>query len=184
MKALYLCLAVLMAQPVLAAGPAAPLPAPGALSDWTGLHAGIQAGQMNNALAFRGRTFLSGSTDTWGLHAGYAHDFGPHVLGAEADFNRFRGGNGDLFRLKGRAGVDLGRFQPYVVIGLSRLSGDGLTETAPVLGVGGDWKATERLTLGLEYTYQEFEDVLEDEIGIRGYDLEMELVHLRASWRF
>ena len=181
MKILFLALGVLAAQPVLAADAAAPLSAG---SDWTGFHAGIQVGRMDNALAFQGRTFLSGGTDTWGLHAGYAHDFGPHVLGAEADLNRFRGGNADLLRIKGKAGVDLGRFQPYLVMGLSRLSGDGLTETAPVFGAGGDWTVTDRLTVGIEYTYQEFDDVLEDETGVAGYDLEMELAHLRASWRF
>ena len=69
-------------------------------------------------------------------------------------------------------------------MGLSRLSGDGLTEIAPVVGAGGDWTVTDRLTVGIEYTYQEFDDVLEDETGVAGYDLEMELAHLRASWRF
>ncbi|WP_207102476.1 outer membrane protein [Paracoccus shandongensis] len=178
MKILFLVLGALVAQPVLAADAVAPL-SPG--SHWTGFHAGIQIGRMDNALAYQGRTFLSGGTDSWGLHAGYAHDFGPHVLGAEADFNRFRGGNGDLLRLKGKAGVDLGRYQPYLVMGLARLSGDGLTEAAPLFGVGGDWKVTDRLTIGIEYTYQEFDDVLADETGVAGYDLDMELAHLRAS---
>lgn len=184
MKHVVLVLGALAAQPVFAADPAIPVALAKDRSDWGGFHAGIQLGRMDNALAYEGRTFLSGGTDTWGLHAGYAHDAGPHVLGVEADFNRFRGGNGELLRIKGKAGVDLGRFQPYLVIGASRLSGDGLSETAPVFGVGGDWMVTERLTVGIEYTYQEFEDVLQDEIGVAGYDLEMELAHLRMSWRF
>ncbi|WP_374300543.1 outer membrane protein [Paracoccus sp. (in: a-proteobacteria)] len=182
MKHLLVLLGALAAQPALAGDTVPSLAAGG--SDWGGFHAGVQVGHMTNALDYRGRTFRSGSTETWGLHAGYTHDFGPHVLGAEADFNRFRGGNADLIRIKGKAGVDLGRYQPYLVIGAARLSGDGVTEAAPMFGVGGDWKVTDRFTVGIEYTYHEFEDVLEDETGFSGYDLELELVNARASWRF
>lgn len=162
----------------------APLPAPADASDWGGFHAGVQIGRTDNILTYQGRTVPSADTHALGIHAGFATDFGPYVLGIEADFGRFLGTSGDLARLKGRAGVDLGRFQPYLVIGAARLSGDGLLETAPVFGMGTDWKATDRLTLGIEYTIQEFEDARMSRLGLLDPDLRMELVHLRMSWRF
>lgn len=176
MRKRIFAIVALAAQPAFAADPLA--------GDWGGFHAGVQAGQMTSTLDYRGTPIQSGTADSWGVHAGYTVDLGPHMLGAEADLNRFKGGNADLIRLRGRAGVDLGRFQPYLVLGVARLAGDGITETAPVFGVGGDWKISDRLTVGIEYTIQEFEDVLKDETGFSGYDLELELVQARASWRF
>ena len=184
MKHVFLVLGAVAAAPVLAAEPALPLPAPRDASGWGGFHAGMQVGRTDTLLTYRGQSVPGADTRTLGGHAGFSADLGAHVLGVEADVTRFLGTSGDLARLKGRAGMDLGRFQPYLLLGVARLSGDGLLETAPVVGLGGDWKATDRLSIGVEYTRQEFQDAATDRLGVPDADLRIELVHLRLSWRF
>lgn len=75
----------------LAGGPAAPdmepapvAPAPEARpsQDWTGFYLGGQIGQTNSDfIGGSGATISDGNTETYGLHAGFNHDFGSWVLG-------------------------------------------------------------------------------------------------------
>ncbi|MGZ3215328.1 outer membrane protein [Paracoccus sp. T5] len=168
-----------------------PVPAPvvapvvAAGSDWSGFYAGLQYGQGDGELST-----LDDSTDfdAYGVHAGYNRDFGRFVLGGELDYNRLDidtvDDKGDLARLRARAGYDMGRFMPYVTLGAARVSADlgavDLKETAFTYGIGGEFKVTERVSVGAEYTRQDFDDVAD----IDGLDLDSDMVQLRASFRF
>ena len=152
------------------------------VSDWSGFYAGLQYGQGDADVSFDGES-VSDDFDAYGLHAGYNRDFGQFVLGGELDYNRIDlddAGEGDLVRLRGRAGYDLGRFLPYVSLGAAHIDADDLSETAFTYGIGADFKVTERVTVGAEYTRQDFDDVAD----LSGVDLDTDMVQLRASFRF
>lgn len=156
-------------------------------SDWTGFYAGAQYG----AGSFK----LSDGTDSadedhkaYGLHAGYLHDFGQFVLGGELDYNKLDIDNvdnkGDMTRLRARAGYDMGRFMPYVTLGVAKLSLDSngydISETDMTYGIGGDFKVTDAFTVGAEYSKQDFSDVAD----IDGLDLDTDMIQLRAAYHF
>lgn len=152
------------------------------VSDWSGFYAGLQYGQGDADVSFDGDS-VSDDFDAYGLHAGYNRDFGQFVLGGELDYNRIDlddAGEGDLVRLRGRAGYDLGRFLPYVSLGAAHVETDDLSDTAFTYGIGADFKVTERVTVGAEYTRQDFDDVAD----LSGVDLDTDMVQLRASFRF
>jgi outer membrane immunogenic protein len=165
----------------------APVIAPA--SDWSGFYAGLQYGQGSGDRTEEGFDDISSDLDAYGLHAGYNRDFGQFVLGAELDYNRLDiddvADKGDLWRLRGRAGYDAGRFMPYVTLGAARVSadlGDGLdlSETGVTYGIGADFKVTEQIVVGAEYTRQNFKDVAD----VDGLDVDGDMVQLRASFRF
>ncbi|WP_405403189.1 outer membrane protein [Paracoccus sp. Ld10] len=152
------------------------------VSDWTGFYAGLQYGQGDADVSFDGDS-VSTDFDAYGVHGGYDRDFGRFVLGGELDYNRIElddAGEGDLVRLRGRAGYDLGRFLPYVSLGAAHVDADDLSETAFTYGIGADFKVTERVTVGAEYTRQDFDDVAD----LSGGDLDTDMVQVRASFRF
>ena len=169
--------------PVVEPAPApvvAPVAAP--VSDLTGFYAGLQYGQGDADVNFDGDS-VSSDFDAYGVHGGYNRDFGQFVLGGELDYNRIdldEAGEGDLVRLRGRAGYDLGRFMPYVSLGAAHVETDDLSETAFTYGIGADFKVTERMTLGAEYTRQDFDDVND----VSGFDIDSDMVQVRASFRF
>lgn len=153
-------------------------------SDWTGFYAGAQWGQGNADLGDAETDF-----DAYGIHGGYMRDLGNWVVGGELDYNQIDGDDldekGDLTRLRARAGYDMGRFMPYVTAGAAHLSqdlGDGIdvSETAFSYGIGADYKVTEKVTVGAEYTRQDFNDV----DNIDGLDLDTDMVQVRAAYRF
>lgn len=170
--------------PVVEPAPA-PVAAPvvDAGSDWSGFYAGLQYGQGSADASFEGDSFSS-DFDAYGVHAGYNRDFGRFVLGGELDYNRVSvddvDDKSDLVRLRGRAGYDMGRFMPYVTLGAAHLSDDDLSETGLAYGIGAEFKVTERVSLGAEYSRQDFKDV--DDID--DLDLDTDMVQLRASFRF
>ena len=110
------------------------------------------------------------------------------MLGGELDYNKLDIDNvddkGDLTRLRARAGYDMGRFMPYVTLGVAKLSMDGegydISETDVTYGIGGDFKVTDAFTVGAEYSKQDFSDV--DDID--GLDLDTDMVQLRAAYHF
>lgn len=152
------------------------------VSDWSGFYAGLQYGQGDADVSFDGDS-VSDDFDAYGLHAGYNRDFGQFVLGGELDYNRIDlddAGEGDLVRLRGRAGYDLGRFLPYVSLGAAHVETDDLSDTAFTYGIGADFKVTERVTVGAEYTRQDFDGVND----VSSFDVDSDMVQLRASFRF
>lgn len=156
-------------------------------SDWTGFYAGAQYGKGSAELSLDGVNDDE-DMDAYGLHGGYLHDFGKFVLGGELDYNKLDIDNvddkGDLTRLRARAGYDMGRFMPYVTLGVAKLSVDtgtyDISETDVTYGIGGDFKVTNNFTVGAEYTKQDFNDV--DDID--GLDLDTDSVQLRAAYHF
>ena len=156
-------------------------------SDWTGFYAGAQYGKGNFKLSL-GDAEDENDMDAYGLHGGYLRDFGKFVLGGELDYNKLDIDNvddkGDLTRLRAKAGYDMGRFMPYVTLGVAKLSIDSgaydISETDVTYGIGGDFKVTDKFTVGAEYSKQDFSDV--DDID--GLDLDTDLVQLRAAYHF
>lgn len=187
------------AEPVVVAAPAPVaqvqpvVQAPG----WGGFYLGAQAGTIgveaeSEALEFDG-TF-------YGVHAGYMHDFGSFVLGAELDYDIFNldeltfrgerdvafdGEDGSVMRLKARAGYNLGRFLPYATAGIARLAlddapfGDETTD-GTFVGFGGVFKATDNILVGGEFLRHQFDDAFD----LDGLDLEADTFSLRASFQF
>ncbi|MBT0778531.1 porin family protein [Paracoccus sp. pheM1] len=151
--------------------------------DWTGFYAGLQYGQGNLDASVPGVTVDAGDFDALGLHAGYLRDFGQFVLGGELDYNNVEhddfDGSADLWRLRARAGYDMGKFQPYVTLGAARLSGEDAKETGLTYGIGADFLLTDNFSAGLEYSHADFSDV--DGTNI---DLDADMVQIRASYRF
>lgn len=174
-------------QPVIAPIVTAPVEDP---SDWTGFYAGLQYGQGNAELKGAGNS-ADEDFDAYGVHAGYNHDMGKWVLGGELDYNKLdfdqSEGDGDLVRLRGRAGYDMGKLLPYATLGVAHISADDvgadLSETGITYGLGVEYKATEKFSVGLEYSRNDFSDVDEDNLG-KGIDLDSDLVQVRASYRF
>lgn len=193
--------AITMSSAAFAGGYVAPVAAPAPVvvtapvmmaPDWSGFYAGLQYGQGSAEVSGFGVTVDAGDFDAYGLHAGYTRDFGQFVLGGELDYNKVdfddADEDGDLVRLRARAGYDAGRFLPYATLGVARVSGDigddSVSETGVTYGIGADFRVTDSFTLGLEYSRNDFSDVLEDELGTSGVDLDTDLVQVRASYRF
>ena len=90
----------------------------------------------------------------------------------------------DLTRLRLRAGYDMGRFMPYATLGAAKISGEAagvsISETRPTYGIGVDFQATDKITVGGEYTYQKWKDVAD----LDGVNVDAKMFQLRASYRF
>ena len=152
--------------------------------DWSGFYAGLQYGQGNAELS---DSDFDSDYDAYGLHAGYLFDFGQVIAGAELDYNKVDldqiDDDADLWRLRGRVGYDMGRFQPYATLGAARISTDDdagdISETGITYGLGAEYLVTEKFSVGAEYSRSDFSDVIAD-----GIDLDTDLVQVRASYRF
>lgn len=160
-------------------------PAAAAGADWTGFYAGLQFGQGDLSAERVGsveQPRLSTDIDALGVHVGYLRDFGNFVAGAELAYDNVDAdgpaGSADLLRLRARLGYDLGRFLPYLNLGMARLSDSGESANGMTYGIGADYLVTDRISLGLEYSRTEFDDVLP------GIDGEMDLIQIRASYHF
>lgn len=156
--------------------------------NWDGFYAGLQYGQ--------GSAELDGlddvDTEGWGVHGGYTRGFGNWILGGELDYNKVSldegdlDGEGDLWRLRGRAGYNMGQFQPYLTAGVAHISTDedalDISETGWTYGVGVEYLVSQKFSVGLEYTRSDFSDVIEGSNG--DVDLDTDLVSIRGSYRF
>lgn len=96
---------------------------------------------------------------TWGLFAGYRHQFASGVvLGAEAAWHRAAT---DQIEVKAQVGFALGRALPFVTAGWEFESGEALH------GLGIDYGLTSRITAGTEYVRFGSSDRLTARIGWR-----------------
>lgn len=153
---------------------------------WTGGYAGLQFGTGDLDASFAGAS-QSVDVDAVGLHAGYMLDLGQFAVGGELSYDNLSadnaagaGGDADLWRLRGRAGYDLGKFMPFVTLGASHVSDDGDSETGLTYGIGADYMVTERFKVGLEYSRSDFNDFA----GVNGADVDLDLIQVRGSIRF
>mmetsp|Transcript_26872 Transcript_26872/g.48597 ORF Transcript_26872/g.48597 Transcript_26872/m.48597 type:complete len:193 (+) Transcript_26872:47-625(+) len=148
---------------------------------WTGAYGGVQLG-----FADVDATGAADGDDTlYGVHAGYAYDFGTFVLGGELDYDladidlngaaRVDG----VARLKLRAGYDFGRTLGYVTLGAAELDSSLGRETGGVYGFGFAYQVNDRYLLGAEVLDHRFDD-----INGTGVDADATTLTLRGSIRF
>jgi outer membrane immunogenic protein len=152
--------------------------------DWTGFYAGV-AGGWGAASVHS----IYGPVDprgfVLGADVGYNQQFGQFVLGGEADL-QWTGMNGSIIAagvgstikgnidyygtVRGRAGIALDRFMPYVTGGLSYGHGSGSSTTAPgyttsvgligwTAGVGAEYAVTDSISLKGELDYHDYGNV-------------------------
>lgn len=156
------------APPVVIAGPAV-------AEGWTGFYAGGQIGNLDvdyptSSPLFPGAVIFDGSGIGVGFHAGYSHDFGDFVLGAElsvdfpsVDIELTPKGTpasrevDSLSIVKLKAGYDAGHLMPYALIGYARQEYDNTTGTVGDLtfdgmayGVGMSYLAGPNVVAGIE----------------------------------
>lgn len=194
MKFIALSLAATLASTAAYAGgyvggvEAVSVDAPITAGNWTGFYAGLQLGSGDATLSFSGDSERE-DINAGGFHLGYMRDFGQVVAGGEFVFDRVTLSDGDadegayLGRLRGRVGYNAGRFMPYVTLGTAALVGEedsDLSESGFTYGIGADFRVTDNLLIGLDYSRSEFADVLD----APGLDLDADLVQVRASFKF
>lgn len=158
--------------------------------NWDGFYAGLQYGQGSAELDGEGNDLDLGDTEAWGVHGGYTRGFGNWILGGELDYNKVDfddyEGDADLWRLRGRAGYNMGQFQPYMTAGVAHISTDedagDISETGFTYGVGVEYLVSQKFSVGLEYTRSDFSDVIDGSNS--DVDLDTDLVSIRGSYRF
>ncbi|MFV0410522.1 MAG: outer membrane protein [Paracoccus sp. (in: a-proteobacteria)] len=163
-------------------------PMPSEQSAWDGFYLGGQYGTGSLDFSYAGYS-EDFDADAYGVHAGYLRDLGQWVIGVELDYNNLElddadiDGNGDMTRLRARAGYDFGKVLPYVSLGTAWIStkdSDG-AEVGVTYGVGVDFMPfNDKFSVGLEYSRQDFNDI----DGIDGLDLTADMFQLRAAYRF
>jgi len=147
-------------------------PAAAQSRDWTGFYAGTNLG-------------YDGDTGIVSLHAGYDRDLYAFVLGAEleageTDIRAPGGGRVDqIYRLKLRAGRDLGDTMVYGVAGVAHASGRGADETGYLVGLGVEHRLDSHISIGAELLQHGF-----GEYGNTGRSLDVQTLSARVSWRF
>ena len=170
-------------------------------TNWTGFYAGVQLGAGSTQFSFNGVDGFKSDTRHVGLHVGYLYDLGSFVLGGELDKD-WQGYNDDadddtvhLLRLKARIGYDAGNFMPYLTGGVVRLkdkvtdsgfTDEDLIENGTFLGIGAEYKLSDRFRVGGEYLQHNFEDIASgaDQLGVDGLDVEANTLSLRVSYSF
>ena len=159
-------------------------PAPVAMTmgrDWTGGYGGLQLGYADIGT----NTAASGDDIIGGLTAGYDWDFGNFVvgLGLDADIADVSVGALSLdriYRLKARAGYDLGNGLIYATAGGAGADIDGLGyDTGYFVGAGYEHMVTDTISLGGEILYHEF-----DNFKSSGVDVDATTFQIRANYRF
>ena len=131
------------------------------------------------------REVLDDSDTTYGIFAGYRHQFGNRVVaGAEASYTR----TGKLFEdsraietwaVEGQLGYAVGRALPYAAAGYAQVAG----EDALSVSLGLDYAITDRVIIGAKYTRYDVGEVKGID-SIKGFEADSDLVSLRAAIKF
>lgn len=167
-----------LASPIHAGGPTLvgtdpvpeAMPAPAAGVDWSGPYAGLSYGRTSGEMDMEGFGLFD-YTDgrATGAFLGYNLQRGKLVYGGELSYAKVSGmafsdtslGGDDtvdsLLELRGRVGYSLGNALIYGAFGLAKgnytLNGtDKPTATGTSLGLGMDYKVTDQVFVGLDYT--------------------------------
>jgi opacity protein-like surface antigen len=157
-----------------------------ATTDWSGFYVGGSIGS-GTATLIREQLEADGNVeDSYAIHAGYMHDFGAFILGAEGEYGQLVVNPDDddpedatVLRAKLRAGYDMGRIMPYVVGGYAVLDlteSDGDPFTGTFFGAGAEFAVTDNFLVGGEFLRH---DLTDDAL-----DLEVSTVAIRLSYRF
>lgn len=189
------------------------MPVPAAQHDWTGAYVGASLGYGDADLELIEPLDIDASGAIGGVFAGYQHDFGRFVLGAELDanlanlevdldefgFDDVEVSMDRVHRLKVRAGYDAGRALVYGVAGaaygnlhaeIDDFGGfdeeDDFSDWGYVFGAGAEVLVTDRVSIGGEVLYHKFDDLIDaDELGTEdGLEAEAITFQARVAYRF
>ncbi len=178
-------------EPIIAPAPAAPS------ADWSGFYVGGQLGYGFGELSFDVDDFdLDGVIG--GFHAGYLWDTGQFVFGPEiqydfadltvTDADGNTGSFDEILRLKLRGGAEVGpRGLVFGSVGAAYANFDGVggvldidfDDPGLVLGFGYEHQITDQWSIGGEYQWHQFDD-----FGAPDNDVNLQTIHLRASFNF
>lgn len=158
-------------------------PLRGTNTDWTGFQAGVSLGWSQASDTFPDQT----DGDTQGIFAAYTHQFGKAVVGVEAEHldidNRFEVipvKMKTINSIKLRGGIAFDRLLVYGTAGFSYANIEMFGQSWGYLFGGGvDYKATDHLVIGAQYTHHVFEDY-----NGSGLDGEADVAMLRAAFMF
>ncbi len=163
--------------PVAPATPAAPIvPVAQDATDWTGFYLGAEIGTGNAEL-----DGVEDDVNSFGGFAGYMHDMGNIVVGGELAYGRYSADDAedvDATSLKARVGYDLGTVLPYAFAGVASVSGDDVTDSVTIYGVGADMQVTDSIRVGAEYLIGE-NDNFDD-----SFEFKVDTISLRAAYSF
>lgn len=161
----------------------APVVAPVAVAvaptyNWSGAYVGAQIGRVDGTLKYpevlaRDNQDVTGNS--YGVHAGYLHDFGRFVGGAEISWNKLdsvdfdgvdESYSGSMLQGKLMAGYNAGRFLPYVSLGGSQVTikdvlanGSDVDTSGWFVGVGAKFAVTDNFLIGAEVQRHRFGEV-------------------------
>ena len=147
------------------------MPSDPVASRWGGVYAGIDVGQG----FFEDSAPATGKDWIYGGYIGYNHQIGNFIVGVEGNIDRtkimFTDGSGVTGNLiyagRLRAGYAFNRFMVYGTIGAEHGTVDSgnltafgvardLKDTTLQLGAGVDVAITDKISLGLDYTYAKY----------------------------
>lgn len=211
MKSALLGLAIVtLAAPTFAGGPVAPAPDPvpevapaAARHDWSGFYIGLSYGGNSNSHAIdtvEDNTFDLTNGSLAGAQLGYLFQRGSLVYGAELAYSTYSGVFIPGFTthhfdhtldLKARVGFAANRLLAYGVVGYS--TGQFTVEFAPnvftykekgtTYGVGVEYAATDRLSIGLEYSVHNLSANAPSPL-VNAADLDTDTLTLRVNFKF
>jgi outer membrane immunogenic protein len=193
-----------IAPPAVTPAPIVPVVPVAPSGDWTGAYVGGQLSYGNVGVSADDTDFDETYSGTlYGLHAGYNYDFGRVVAGVEAAYdwaNVDLGGDAapvagsldSVARVGARVGYDAGRVLPFATAGWTRanISGsgaaDGVNESYDgwYAGAGVDYAVTDRITVGGQVLYHDFNVDQFDGAEVEGINSNLTTVGVRASFRF
>lgn len=175
-----------VAEPTVQPAPVSPAPVAPA-SNWSGFYAGGQLGYGELTADPELPDDMNGAI--YGLHAGYMHDFGSIVAGAELDYDQTQlesDATGlaldSVARAKLRIGYDAGNLLPYLTAGVAQATTSGALDAEDqgnFAGIGAEYKVTDRIRVGGEILRHQFEDF--DNSGI---DVDATTGTARISFQF
>lgn len=144
-------------QPVIVPAPAEPQ-----MPNWTGFYLGSQVGYLGVDTSLPG---IDGDDPMAGFTAGYDYDFGNFVLGTAVDYD-WTSLNltpavqvENIFRLKVRGGVKMGRGLAYATGGYTNMDTNIVGDVdGYFVGAGYDYMFGEHLTVGGELLYHDYDN--------------------------